>query len=176
MAKLVDKYKGKPKAERIGEGTQPARIVQVIRLGNQETEWKGVKSNKPQIWLTFELPFVTIEIDGEEKPRWISKRYTESTNEKSNLRKVIDASNPKAEDWDDLLGCDCLISIGSTENGNDKVLDCMKTPKGMTVPELVNDPVYFDIDNPDQDILGSLPDFLKEMVMSSEEFKENPPF
>jgi len=174
---LVDKFKGSSKDfGRIGEGTFPARIVQVIDLGRQNTEYKGEKSVKDRLFLTFELPTETIEIDGKTKPRWLSGEFTKSTNEKAKFYKILMAAYPDAEDFKDLLGKPLLVEVGTTSGGKDKFMSAMPLPKGMSVAELQNEAKYFDIHNPDKDVFDSFPDFLKTKISESLDWNLDVPF
>lgn len=163
------------KFERIGEGTYPGRLVQVIDFGlQQETDWQtqevklddnGNEVWKPKVWLTFELPDETIEIDGEDKPRWISKEYNLSFHEKSALTAVVNAMSTGGEKTlADFLGKAALIQVGSTRTNNDKIVGVTKVIKGMTVGELQNDPVSFDFSDPDRKVYDGLPNFMKEKI------------
>ena len=171
---IVDDFKGSS-IERIGDGTYPARIAQVIDLGLQKNEFEGQTKIQPKLWITFELPTETIEVDGEEKPRWLSKEFTKSTNDKSLLMKVLNSVyTPKeledVESFEDLLGKALLVEIGETSGGKDKWINSSKLMKGMKVDELVNPTKYFSLDNPDQEVFNSLPDFLQEKITSGEDY------
>ena len=168
---LLDKFKGGGASSRIGEGTFPARIVQIIDVGTQTDEWKGEKKHINKLWITFELPTETIVVDGEEKPRWLGSEFTKSTNEKARLTKVINACNKEASTFNDLLGKPLLVEVGTTSGGKDKWVGASQVPRGMGVAEAENKLVYFDIENPDTDILNSLPDFLVDKIKAAPEFK-----
>jgi hypothetical protein len=185
---------------RVADDNYPARIVQCIDLGRQHVEfWKDNKplyyilddegkpikgeNNKstevsdipviqPKVWITFEFPTETIEIDGEDRPRWYSKEYTVSAHEKAALMALIKAANPDAERISDLLGCPVMVEIGSTSSGKAKVVGTSKVPKMITVPKLGNDVAKFDLDKPDLDVYNSLPAFLKEKIKSGVDFEK----
>jgi len=168
--------------------TYPARIVQVIDMGKQyKTNYKngnqlyrdsdgneteedtGNPIVQPKAWITFELPTETIEIEGEDRPRWASKEFVISTHEKSALTKVIKAcGNVKA--LRELLGKPCMISTDMTSGGKSKIKDVTSLMKGLSVPELSKEPVLFDLDNPDVDVFNSLPQFLKTKITESVDF------
>jgi len=165
---ILDDFKGKD-FERIGDGTYPARIVNVIDLGEQENTFEGETKIQDKVWIEFELPTETITIDGTDKPRWLGKEFTKSTNKNALLMKVLNALyTPKeleeVESFKDLVGKALLIEIGETAGGKDKWIGSSKLMKGMTVPELVNTPKYFDLENPDQEVFDSLPNFLQDKI------------
>ena len=174
---IMDKYKtaGGGDNGRIGDGTFPARIVQILDLGKQEDEWKGEVKVRDKLWITFEFPTETITYDDKEgktitRPRWLSGEFTKSTGDKAKLTPIIKATNPEAASFEDLLGCALLVEVGTTSGGKDKYASAMALPKGMTVAELDNETKYFDMNNPDSEVFDSLPDFLKEKIQSSPDF------
>jgi len=182
---LIDKYKGNTmKKERIGEGTYPARIVQIIRLGDQrifhyqtgkpELNKRGEQKILPKLWVTFELPTETIEIDGEDKPRWISKEYTESTHETAAFYSVVMAADKNAPDLESLLGKAVMVTIGTTSGGKDKVTQVAPLMKGVKVDDLANPTLYYDIDDHDQDVYEKLPEFLRDKIDASEQRSSSP--
>jgi len=176
---LVDKYaKSGGGFPPIGQGTYPARIVQILDLGTQEDEYKGEKKLHQKLWITFELPDEIINVKGEDKPRWLSSEFTKSTNEKSRLYKVIQAVAPDAEDWTDLMDKGLLVQVGVTSGGKDKFIGAMPAPKGMEVNPLVNPQKYFSMegDGFDADLVEGLPNFLQEKIKLSPEYRAGVPF
>lgn len=167
---------GKSNFPRIEEGTYAARLVQVVDLGLQEMEDFKTKKVKQQhrIWMVFEIPDETIEIDGEERPRWQGKEFTLSYHEKATLPRVIKALDPKGEakTLADLLGRPCMVNIGSTANDNAKITDIVRLPNKMPVGELQNPAKAFDMDEPDMEVYDSLPDWLKDKITKSLNFHE----
>jgi len=160
---------------RIGEGTYGARLVQVIDLGKQESDFYKNKDGSPvvqhKVWLTWELPSELIEVGDEEKPRWISKEYTVSFNEKATLPKIINAMGGDKGTLDEYLGAACMVQIGSSKNDKDKVVNVTSPVKGFTVGDLVNSTTVFDFDSPDQEVFDSLPDFLQEKITSAQDWE-----
>jgi hypothetical protein len=160
-----------PKAERIPEGTYPARLVQLVSLGVQETEWKGVVKQSPKVTLTFELPTETITINDEEQPRWLSREFTLSLSDMSNLTPVVKALDPKGEckDLSDLLGKPCMVQVGSTSTGNAKITSIVAPMRGMPVAEIYNPAkmLAFDFDNPDLEMFATFPQFMQEKIKSA---------
>lgn len=164
---------GKTKAPRIEEGTYMARIASIIDLGIQpQTDWQSGEATdpKPRALFTWELPTETIEItneDGEieDKPRWMSKEYTLSNYEMSNLYKLLVALGKKSTvRLEELLNTECMVTIGSTINGNAKIVAVVPSPKGMPIPELANDSRFFDFDNPDCDLYETQPEWIREKI------------
>lgn len=164
---------------RVEDGTYPARIVQLVMLGEQlQTDWKtgealttknGDLDYRPEIWVTFEFPTERVKYEDDEgvevdRPRWTSKRYTFSFGEKANFKKLMDAVAPNAEVLDDLIGAAGIVTVGSTSGGKAKITGVTSPMKGMTIPELENEPIVYDLDDPDEEVFDSLPDFLQENI------------
>ena len=68
------KDRAKPKAPPVEPGAYPAVCIGVIDLGEQYSEKFKNYSNKVQI--VWELPTETIEVDGKQEPRQLSKDFT----------------------------------------------------------------------------------------------------
>jgi hypothetical protein len=110
-------------------GEHEARLVYVADLGIQEgREHKGEKKpDVQQISLGFEVVGQTVEIDGEEKPRylWLNpfNIYHKLTEKGKELEyySIFDPSASEGEvaDWDAQLGKPCSIRI-SHNNGKGK--------------------------------------------------------
>lgn len=170
---------GKAKAPRIEEGTLPARIVSIVDLGIQPmTDWQTGEevAPKPRVLFTWELPTETltfVDEDGneEEKPRWISKEYTASSFERSNLMKLMVAlGKGDADSLNCLIDTPCLLTIGSTVNGNAKIVAVVRPPKAMPVDELVGATGFFDFDEPEEELFLQQPDWIKEKIKDAENY------
>lgn len=163
-----------PKLEPIASGTYMARLVQIIGLGIQESEWKGEIKVANKAFLTWELPDETVEYNGEQRPRWLSKEYTLSINEKSSLTQVVQALAPNGgvTSLTDLLGKPCMVTVGKTSTGNSKIVGVVAAMKGVTVKEVYdsNKIVAFDFDNPDLTVLPTLPPFLLDKMKDAKNY------
>jgi len=165
----------KAKAERIPEGTYMARISSIIDLGLQpQTDWQTGEptDDKNRVLFTWELPTEIIKIqheDGsdEELPRLISKEYTLSTYERANLMQLIKALLPGCTNLNEMLNLTCMVTIGSTVNGNAKVTAVVPVPKGMPVDELSKPASYFDFEAPDEGMFLNQPDWIQEKLKTA---------
>ena len=171
--------------EPVPAGTFPARCYKIMHLGTSWDERLQKMQNK--IRLDWELPTETKIFDPEkgEQPLSISKDYTLSMNEKSNLCKDLESwkgkkfTDPEAEAFDitSVLGNDCLINIAhkvSNSSGNvyAYVASVVPMPKGMECPPPVNPPFIWDFDEHfDESILEGLHEFFQGKIKSSEEYK-----
>jgi hypothetical protein len=168
-------------------GSYPARIYQMIELGTV-AGFQGQLQNKVRIG--FELPTEMMVFDQAkgEQPRVISQNYTLSFNEKANLRSVITACDPTALQVDEegmmevfdvstLIGKELLITVAQKPkkdgSGNFAFVDnCTRLPKGMTVAPAINPVQVLSYDSWDEGAFQKLPDFLREIIQSSPEYKQ----
>lgn len=171
-----NKPAGKKNNGRIEDGTYSARVVQVIDLGVQKDEYNGEEKIKPEVLVTFEFPTELLVINGEERPRWLSKNYTVSLHEKAALTQLLNAVDPdgkltkKGANPQGILGQACMITVGSTASGNAKVVGVSRLLKGLQVPELDNPTAFFDLDSDSKDnkaVFESLPDWIKTKIQSA---------
>ena len=112
-----------PSIAPVEEGTHLGVCSMLIDLGMQYSE--VYKKSQRKVLIGWELPDETIEIDGEMKPRVLSKRYTANLSEKSNLRKDLASwrgrdftqEELKAFDLKNIVGASCLLTIIHSKNG-----------------------------------------------------------
>ncbi|MFZ2414143.1 MAG: hypothetical protein WAW16_07985 [Candidatus Cryosericum sp.] len=162
----------------IPAGTHVARCYGVIDLGTQYSEKFGKWANK--IMIQFELPADPMD-DG--RPSVISKKYTLSLNDKASLRKDLESwlGRPVTarEEHDgfplgSMLGTACLLSILHSENAEKAyayIAGVMSVPEGMIVPDAVNSVVLYDIEGGEDAVYAKLPDWIKNLIQQSREFK-----
>lgn len=171
----------------IEAGSYPARIYQMIQIGTV-AGYQGALQNKVRIG--FELPTEMMVFDPAkgEQPRVISQDYTLSFHEKAKLRKVIEAADPEAlkvdedgfqEEFDveTLIGKPVLITIAHKPKKEGKgsyafIDNCTRLPKGMTCPPAINPVQVLSFDKWDEELFKKLPEFIKENIKSSHEYKE----
>jgi len=175
MALELEKMHSRAKVERVEDGTYPARICTIVDLGIQEqTDWKTNEPTepKPRVLLTYEMPGELVEVehtdgDVEQLPRLISKEYTQSNFERSNLMKLVMALKPGLKSLTELIDQPCLITVGSTVNGNAKVTSVVAAPKGMPVPELTKETAYFNFDSPEEESFLDLAPWIRIKIKSA---------
>ena len=165
-------------------GTHAARCIKVIDLGTQHSTWgkdeDAKEIVKKQVLITWELPTELIE-EGDLKgqPYAVSKFYTQSLNEKSNLRKDLESwrglgfseQELMGFNIEDLLGKPCLVTVVHNDKGKAKVSAVTSPPKGMTIPDAVNDFAMFSINEWDQTKFDNLTDGIKKIIKQSDEYK-----
>ena len=167
-------------------GNHPARCVQMIHIGTVEENIQGSVKRLNKVRLTWELPTEMKEWkEGEgERPAVIHKEFTLSLNEKATLRKYLASwrgkdfteEQAKAFDLTNLMGAPCLLNVihKQSKEGNKtyaEIGSVSPLPKGMTCPDQISASKILSYDEFDYTLLESLPDFVKDKVKSSDEYK-----
>lgn len=163
--------------EKLDNGVYTAVSSAMIDLGQQRNEQFGKVQRKfMMIWT---IIGEEIEINGEKQPRTISKEYSFSLNEKSTLRKDLQAWRGVPFKEEELQGYDltkilnkaCQLQIILEERNNKKynnIVGIMSLPKGMKVEEL-DTTYYFDITNPETwENYCRVPNWIQEKIKKAE--------
>lgn len=163
------------------EGTHVAICYRMIDIGTIKEEYLGEAKMQHKVQLTFETPFETFVFHEEKGPQpyVVSKEYTLSMHEKSTLRKDLESWRGKAFteeeakgfDVTKLIGQACQITVTHNDKGYAQVKAISGLAKGMSKPLPTNPQVILDYDNFDWDVFNSLPDFIKNKIASSKEYK-----
>jgi len=167
--------------EPIAEGTHLAVCSMLIDLGLQYSE--QYKNSSRKVLIGWEIPEETIELDDGPHPRTISKRYTASLNERSNLRADLAAWRGRdfspeelaAFDLRNIVGKSCLINIThSTREGKTyaNIGSVMALPKGMKGGKLSEPPTVFDLDTDPLELVENFPKWIAEIVKKSSTYQE----
>lgn len=171
-------------------GTYPARLVQVIDLGLQaQRPFQGQeKAPAQEITFTYELAdeFMKDE-DGEElkdKPRWISETMafhplTADLAKSTKRYKVFDPTGAADGDLEKLLGVPVMVTVINNPSKKDPkvIYDNIASVAGMRekdaakLPDLVNKPRIFNLDEPDMGIFLGLPKFVQEKIKANLNYK-----
>lgn len=179
---IIAKSEGNQDFSPIPEGVYTAVAYSIIDMGLQYSEMYQKSTRK--VMVTWELPDETIEVDGQQKPRAISKEYSLSLADKANLRKDLEAWRGKKFTDDELSGFDlrnvmgrgCQVQIVHTEKNGKQYANInaiMALPKGMKVALPVNDTIYFDMSEPDTlNLLTKIPQWIQDKITKSETYKE----
>lgn len=167
------------------EGTHLARCVSFIHIGTNEEDFQGEPKDFNKIRLGFELPeeLHTFKAEIGDQPLVISQEYTLSMNEKANLRKLIEgilghAMQPEEADTFDvegLVGKACLVNIKhkTSAKGNVRAEIATASPlmKKQVCPAQITPSKVLAYDSFNEEVFNSLPDFLKEKIVSSKEYQ-----
>lgn len=165
-----------PKAPLLDDGAYPARLIYVIDLGLQpQRPYQG--QEKPpayELQTVYELSdeFMPGE-DGEpdeSKPRWMWDNFPiyslDQDKAKSTKRYyALDPNEEKGGNWAELIGSPVNVAIiKSGEYNNVAGTSTMRPKEAAKLPELVNEPKIFDLDNPDIEVFLSLPQRLQDKI------------
>jgi len=172
--------------EPIAAGTYVARCYSMVHLGTIKESYMGEEKYVNKVRLTFELPteLKVFKEENGEQPQVISKEFTLSLGDKSNLRAFLNSWRGKALTEDEcksfdiavLAGKACTLSIihkTSKVSGKTyaEIASIGGVMKGMDVPAIMNPEMVFSVNNFDQVAFDSFPDFIKEKIQSSNEYK-----
>jgi len=170
--------------QEITAGTHIATLYNFLFIGTIPDSYEGIARDTAKIRLTWELPneLHVFKQENGPQPRVISEEYTLSFGEKSNLRKIVEGMMGKMSDHDaehfdveSLVGKSCLLNIIHKTNakGNTYARIASTSPlmKGMEKPAQVNPSRIQTYQNWDQEYFDKLPNFIKEKVMSSQEYQ-----
>ena len=175
-------------------GTYMSVCVGVIDLGEQYRQFDKQKQGKyaEECMFIFEIPSERVQVDGEDKPRWLSsKRYTVSLHERSALYQMLtswrgkalsDAELDPAGDGFDLMqmagqGAMLSVSVAEKDDGSrhNKIEAVTGFPKGIPVPKPESEILVFDADDPDMEVFGKLPEWIQDVIRKSTQFADNAP-
>lgn len=167
--------------EKLEAGSYLARCVTMIHIGTVKETIGGKDKTLNKVRISWETPTekkVFSEEKGEQ-PYVLSQDYTLSMSEKSNLRKMLESwrgekfTEEQAEEFDItvLLGKPCMISVIHNEKGYPVISSVSMPIKGTTVPPQITPSKELNYDNFDYTFFETLPDFIKDKMKTSEEFK-----
>jgi len=157
-------------------GVHKARCIKAIDLGTQKQEYAGEISWKRQILVIWELP----EELNNDQPMTISKFYTLSLHEKSNLGKDLTSwrGRPFTEtekqgfDVRNLIGVPCQLNVMHKDNGKEDISSIMPLGKNDKIAEQFNASVSFDIDDfqkGKKETFNQLSEGIRRMILRSKE-------
>lgn len=163
--------------EKLENGVYTAVSSAIIDLGLQKNEqFKKIQRKFMMIWT---IIGEEVEINGEKQPRTISKEYSFSLNEKSTLRKDLQAWRGKPFSEEELQGFNilavlnkaCQLQIILEEKNNKKynnIAGIMSLPKNSNVP-ILEDTYYFDMENAETwENYCKIPNWIQEKVKKAE--------
>jgi len=170
----------------IDVGNYPARIAQIIDLGLQaQRPYKG-KEKPPanEVMLTYELvDCFMVDEEGtemEDKPRWLSEQIPlhsiNADKAKSTARyNAADPNNAYNGDFSKLGGVAVNVAVVHNKTG-DKIytniagISTMRPRDAEKCPDLKKPAKVFDLDDPDMEIFGSLPQWVQDKIKGNLRF------
>ncbi len=174
------KDRAKPKVPPVEPGVYMAVCIGFIDLGEQYSEkFKSYTNKGMYVW---ELPGETIEIDGEQKPRQLSKEFTISASNKSNLRKFIETWNSKNYSDEDFMEFDVFEQVGKPCQLNvvlnetkeySNVDNLMPIPRGFPAPTTDTKLIKWDMDAWNDEVFQELPEWIQEKIKKSTQYQKD---
>lgn len=173
------KDRAKPKTPPVEPGVYMAVCVGVVDLGEQYSEKFKNYSNKVKfVWA---LPGETIEVDGKQEERQLSKEFTISASKKGSLRGFLQSWNGRSYSDDefqeldlfDQLGKACQLQVVLNDTGEySNVENLMPIPKGMPAPAAKTAFFTWDKDVWDDAAFAALPQWVQEQIKKSTEYQK----
>lgn len=169
-------------------GTYAAVCVGIVDLGEQYSE--TFKKYSDKMLIIWEIPSQTVEIDGENKPRWISRDFSASLSEKSNLYQTLVSWRGKAfteseltEDENgfmqfsvlDMLGTGCFLQVIVEEKDSgsyNRITSVISLPVGIPAPTTETPLIVFDVDAWDDEVFNSLPGWIQDRIKKSTQYQK----
>lgn len=173
--------------ELIPAGNYVARCYQMVEIGTVKEEFQGKEKILTKVRIGWELPteLKVFKEENGEQPRVISNEYTLSMADKATLRimlqswrgKAFTEEEAKSFDITKLLGVPCMLNIIHKPSKADatkvyeQISNVSPMPKGMECPKAINPIFVLSYDNFDEEKFTSLPDFIKDKIKSSDEYR-----
>lgn len=177
---FIVKSEGNSNIPKLENGVYTAISSMLIDLGAQKS---AIDNNvRRKFIMVWNIVGEYIEVNKEQLPRVMSKEYTLSLNEKSNLRKDLQAWRGQAFTEEELQGFDLLTVmnkpcqlqiINEEKNGKtyNNISAIMAMPKGMTV-ELLKEVTIFITNNPETwNKWVNIPKWIKDKIKKAEGFE-----
>jgi len=166
-------------------GNYVARCFSMVHIGTVPEEYQGEVKMQNKVRITWELPTETkvFKEENGEQPYVLSKEFTLSMHEKSTLRKWLESWRGKAFtqaesdgfDVAKLIYAPCMLNVIHKEKKDGQIradiASVSAMPKGLECPKAINLPVLFSVNEFDQKVFDTFPDFLKDKIRSSKEYK-----
>ena len=161
---------------KVPTGVHNARCVRVIDLGTQRNDYVGNITYKRQVLIIWEVP----DQMANDVPMTISKFYTLSLHEKSNLGmdlvswrgRPFTEQEKQGFDITKLIGVPCQINVMHNDNGKEKVSSVMPLGKDTKIHEQHHESISFSIDDfqkGQREQFNKLSEGIRKMILRSKE-------
>ena len=179
---FIVKSEGNTSIPKLENGVYTAISSMLIDLGPQRsTIDNNVRRKFIMIW---NIVGEFIEVNNEKLPRVMSKEYTLSLNEKSNLRKDLQAWRGKAFTEEELQGFDILTVmnkpcqlqiINEEKNGKTytNISSIMAVPKGMNVEPLAETTIFITNNQETWSNYEKIPKWIRDKIKKAEGYKDS---
>ncbi len=161
---------------KVPTGVHNARCVRVIDLGTQRNDYGGNITYKRQVLIIWEVPDQTAN----DVPMTISKFYTLSLHEKSNLGmdlvswrgRPFTEQEKQGFDITKLIGVPCQINVMHNDSGKEKISSVMPLGKDTKIHEQHHESISFSIDDfqkGQREQFNKLSEGIRKMILRSKE-------
>lgn len=173
------KDKAKPLTPPVPAGMYFAVCVGIYDLGNQYSE--RYKNYSRKLLLSYDIPSMTIEVDGKQEPRQLSREFTFSGKGNSKLREFVSSwagmqfSDEAFGDFDILtmLGRPATINVILNETGEySNINTIMPMMAGMPAPQTPTPLRRWDMDAWDDKAFEDLPEWVQGKIQKSTEYQK----
>ena len=177
---LKVKDRAKPKLPPVEPGVYLAVCVGVIDLGEQYSE--KFKNYRNEVQFVWELAGETVEVDGEQKPRQLSRTFSVAASKKSNLRGFLGGWNGvqySDEQFQDLdlfgqAGRPCQLNVVLNDTGEYANVDSViPLPKRVPAPQAVSPTILWNMDEWSDEKFSALPDWVQEKIKKSTQYQKD---
>lgn len=172
----------------------PARCYGMINTGTYDDEFNGRPQKSNKVWIYFEIPSemrVFDETKGKQ-PKSVNHSLNYVVTNKSKLTLFLESwrgkkfTDEERADFDmaKLIGAPCIIEVGPNEKGTrEEIFSIKKLPKHyvdsetgepVKLPAQINGTKILDFDDWNEECDKTLqwcPEFLREQIISSDEYK-----
>ena len=161
---------------KVPTGVHNARCVRVIDLGTQRNDYGGNITYKRQVLIIWEVP----DQISNDIPMTISKFYTLSLHEKSNLGmdlvswrgRPFTEQEKQGFDITKLIGIPCQINVMHNDSGKEKISSVMPLGKDTKIHEQHHESISFSIDDfqkGQREQFNKLSEGIRKMILRSKE-------
>ena len=175
MTKIVAKN-SENEYPKVPTGVHNARCIRVIDLGTQRNDYQGQITWKRQALIIWELP----QQLSNDVPMTISKFYTLSLHEKSNLSmdlvswrgRPFTETEKKGFDITKLIGIPCQLNVMHNEKGKEKISSVMPLGKDGKIEDQILPSISFSIDDfqkGQRESFNQLSEGIRKMILRSKE-------
>jgi len=175
MTKIVAKN-SENEYPKVPTGVHNARCIRVIDLGTQRNDYQGQITWKRQVLVIWELP----QQLSNDVPMTISKFYTLSLHEKSNLSmdlvswrgRPFTETEKKGFDITKLIGITCQLNVMHNEKGKEKISSVMPLGKDGKIEDQILPSISFSIDDfqkGQRESFNQLSEGIRKMILRSKE-------
>lgn len=173
------KDRAKPALPPVPAGQYLAVCVGVYDLGEQYSE--KYKNYSPKLMISFDIPSVTIEVEGKKEPRQLSREFTISGKNNSKLREFISSwngvqySDEAFGEFDPLtqVGKPAMINVLLNETGEyANINTIMPLFPGLPAPATTTPFRVWDMDKWDDKAFEDLPAWVQEKIKKSSQYQK----